>query len=163
MEHDNFQRSEYFRACYKSIGTHDELGFFIRLRPGHYIVVLFGRYLGKPEFANRTLRRLDQIWPLVSSSVRRQWDSLQLDESATPPADPFGALTECEREIALMILQGFSSEEIALHASISPQTIKVHRRNIYSKLRISSAMELFRKYLVAAPPPATDGTLTATL
>ncbi|MNY57893.1 Transcriptional regulatory protein UhpA [compost metagenome] len=52
-------------------------------------------------------------------------------------------LTERERETAQLILQGFSSKAIAQCMGISPETVKVHRRNLYHKLNVSGHAELF--------------------
>ncbi len=54
-----------------------------------------------------------------------------------------GILSERENEIAAMMLRGSTTEAIAEHIKISAATVKVHRRNIYSKLNISSQAELF--------------------
>jgi DNA-binding CsgD family transcriptional regulator len=58
--------------------------------------------------------------------------------------DRFDArLTVREVETARLILQGFSSKAIAQQLSISPETVKVHRRNLYHKLNVSGHGELF--------------------
>lgn len=48
-----------------------------------------------------------------------------------------------EVETARLILQGFSSKAIAQQLGISPETVKVHRRNLYHKLNVSGHGELF--------------------
>jgi DNA-binding CsgD family transcriptional regulator len=42
-----------------------------------------------------------------------------------------------------MILRGHSSVSIGLQLEISPQTVKVFRKQLYKKCRISSQAELF--------------------
>ena len=62
--------------------------------------------------------------------------------------DRFDArLTVREIETARLILQGFSSKAIAQQLGISPETVKVHRRNVYRKLGISSQTQLLSIYL----------------
>ncbi|MHA7200753.1 response regulator transcription factor, partial [Burkholderia pseudomallei] len=63
----------------------------------------------------------------------------------------FGAplLTEREMAIARLVLRGNSSKAIAERLAISPETVKVHRRHLYSKLGISSQPELFSLFLQA--------------
>jgi DNA-binding CsgD family transcriptional regulator len=58
-------------------------------------------------------------------------------------------LTKREAEITAFILQGHSSLSISLILNISTETVKVHRKNIYRKLRISSQAELFMKLSMA--------------
>ena len=46
-----------------------------------------------------------------------------------------------------LVLQGHSSESIGLKLDISTGTVKVHRRNVYRKLGISSQIQLLSIYL----------------
>ena len=52
-----------------------------------------------------------------------------------PAAEP---LTAREREVLRLIAEGFSNQELAARLHLSPQTVKVHTRNIYSKLGVAS-------------------------
>jgi LuxR family maltose regulon positive regulatory protein len=47
-------------------------------------------------------------------------------------------LTAREREVLRLIAEGFSNQELAARLHLSPQTVKVHTRNIYSKLGVAS-------------------------
>ena len=48
-------------------------------------------------------------------------------------------LTKRELELLALIAQGLSNHDIAERLFISPQTVKVHVRNIYSKLGVEQA------------------------
>ncbi|MCY1250836.1 Bacterial regulatory protein, luxR family [compost metagenome] len=48
-----------------------------------------------------------------------------------------------EAEVIRLMLKGHSTKSIARHLGNSPETVKVHRKRIYSKLKISSQGELF--------------------
>jgi DNA-binding CsgD family transcriptional regulator len=62
------------------------------------------------------------------------------------PADnPISSLSERELEIARLIAQGDSSEEIAKKLYISPFTVKAHKRNIFEKMKVRKATELISK------------------
>ncbi|HEU4328046.1 MAG TPA: LuxR C-terminal-related transcriptional regulator [Roseiflexaceae bacterium] len=52
-----------------------------------------------------------------------------------PAAEP---LTAREREVLHLIAEGLSNQELAARLHLSPQTVKVHTRNIYSKLGVAS-------------------------
>jgi LuxR family transcriptional regulator, maltose regulon positive regulatory protein len=52
-----------------------------------------------------------------------------------PAAEP---LTAREREVLTLIAEGLSNQELAARLHLSPQTVKVHTRNIYSKLGVTS-------------------------
>ena len=52
-----------------------------------------------------------------------------------------------EKAIIELVLQGHSSESIGLRLGVATGTVKVHRRNIYRKLKISSQAQLMSLYL----------------
>ena len=66
-----------------------------------------------------------------------------IDRYQNISGDGTKALSRREAEIAALIAQGHSSRAAGLCIGISDQTVKVHRRNIYKKLQISSQNELF--------------------
>jgi LuxR family maltose regulon positive regulatory protein len=55
--------------------------------------------------------------------------------SLDPAVEP---LTAREREVLRLIAEGLSNQELAARLHLSPQTVKVHTRNIYSKLGVAS-------------------------
>ena len=56
-------------------------------------------------------------------------------------------LTEREREIAHLLLRGHSVKSSARVLEISPETVRMHRKNLYTKLEISSQAELFALFI----------------
>ncbi len=52
-------------------------------------------------------------------------------------------LTSREVEIGQLMLSGFSSKNIATRLDISVETVRVHKKHIYTKLDINSQSELF--------------------
>ena len=61
-----------------------------------------------------------------------------LVESATQPVVPGNDLTEREREVLKLMVDGLSNSQIAHELIISPSTVKYHIGNIYSKLGVES-------------------------
>ena len=65
------------------------------------------------------------------------------------------ALSERELEVLRLVAAGASNNEIAHKLIISPNTVKVHVRNIYSKLgvlsRTDASMEAIRRGLITVP------------
>jgi DNA-binding NarL/FixJ family response regulator len=60
------------------------------------------------------------------------------------PEDEGGLLTEREREVLKLVVEGYTSREIADLLYLSKRTVMCHRANIASKLGIHNRMELVR-------------------
>jgi DNA-binding CsgD family transcriptional regulator len=106
---------------------------------------------------------LRKVEPLVAAMVRQYWAKLaHRFESAAGPrrgrkAGGLSQVTDAvwhglklsarEAAIVELVLQGHSSESIGLKLGIATGTVKVHRRNVYRKLGISSQTQLLSIYL----------------
>ena len=64
-----------------------------------------------------------------------------LVEAANQPAAPGHDLTEREREVLALMIEGLNNTQIAGKLSVSPSTIKSHVSNILSKLGVASRTE----------------------
>lgn len=155
---DQFQRNEYFKSYYARTTLTDELAFFARLSPGVSVTVCIGRdATTAARFSARSCAEARKIAPVVNALVKKNWPDLTVPYC--PPKDiPASlraqlkrdrniALSRRQSEVALLILQGHSSVSIGLVLGISPQTVKVIRKQLYKKCLISSQGELY--YLIA--------------
>ena len=59
-------------------------------------------------------------------------------------ASPVERLSDREFEVFQLVGQGRSTREIAAHLHLSVKTVEVHRANIKTKLKLTSAVELVR-------------------
>ncbi len=100
---------------------------------------------------------LERLWSAASRAARSRRGShakfhqsapretLQLDERPRTVPEAYWRwmnLTEREREVARLAVQGKSSRRIGEELMISENTVENHRKHIYHKLNISSAHEL---------------------
>lgn len=173
---DRFQHSEYFRRYYSETNLVDEAALFVELSPGRWLFYSIGRRRGEPRFRARELTSLRRVLPVFAALNQRHFGLGHLrglgvpqvqgprkaapvpGDSPRPPEEgqsvsdalaAFGAeeLSGREQEVAGLILRGHSSESIARLIGISRGTVKIHRKNLYRKLRISSQSELFARFL----------------
>jgi DNA-binding CsgD family transcriptional regulator len=166
---DRFRQSEYYRAHYARTRIGEEVGFFFGL-PGEVVGVLsFARWNDHPPLTRDDEALLRAVEPALGSLCARHWagaaarfpgvvrhagGAVRSGPAAGPlplarALERFGAaqLSNREREIVTYVLQGHSTESIARHLDISPGTVKIHRKNIYRKLGISTQAELFASFL----------------
>jgi DNA-binding NarL/FixJ family response regulator len=61
-----------------------------------------------------------------------------------PPDDPIAALTDREREIFQLVVEGRTSAQIAGLLCISPKTVENHRMHVMEKLGVHSTTALLR-------------------
>ena len=146
---DRFAETEYYRRHYQATGIVDEIGFILKL-PHADAVLSLSRIGGVPVFSRRDIARLERAAPVVRALCERHWH----DRFSPPDVEEKAAaaishplLSKRELEIVTLILKGHSTYSIAATLALSPNTVKVHRRQAYAKLTISSQAELFHLFL----------------
>jgi DNA-binding CsgD family transcriptional regulator len=157
---DRFFASEYYRSYYVQTGLAEEVGFFVPTPDGVTVVLSLMRREGSGAFRDPEYALLRKAEPMVAAMVQANWGTLarQFDHSsrtrgpggqaeAKARARISERLTQREAGIIELVLQGHSSESIGLRLGVATGTVKVHRRNIYRKLRISSQAQLMSLYL----------------
>lgn len=80
----------------------------------------------------------DRLRPFSEQIMATLHGSLGPLASNTPVERLIEPLTEREREVLQLIAQGLSNQDLAERLHLSLQTVKVHTRNIYGKLGVSS-------------------------
>lgn len=154
---DRFRSSEYYRQYCERTHLLDEMDFLAEVSADTTVVLVVGRRAHM--FSRAELRCLELIEPTVIACLCKIWarhdtggEQISRDEvhdRLTKCFEGFGetVLTRREREISLLLLRGHSSKSVARELKIAPGTVMVHKRNLFSKLGISSQYELFSLFI----------------
>jgi DNA-binding CsgD family transcriptional regulator len=152
VEPDEFRDSEYHKAYYGKKGVADEGMFLIRVAHRTAIVLMVERVKKARAFSTTEIISLRAISHLIAEVVKTHFRltgvplaSHESRNELLQTVKLFGSefLTSRERDVAMLILRGHSSKSAARELGISPETERVHRRRLYSRLSISSHSELF--------------------
>ncbi|MDA7966503.1 helix-turn-helix transcriptional regulator [Ruegeria sp.] len=152
---DRFETSEYFRKYYNECRMIDEVGALHRVNADTVVHWSLGRVKGFPKYTRGDVRKFKSLCHAIMPKLA-QLASVDVPDRQAPPSsgtlaeiyrslstDPQTRLSQREADVAALITQGHSSHSIAVNLGLSIHTVKVHRRNIYKKLSISSQNELF--------------------
>ena len=152
---DAFQRSRYMIEYYQGTGLLDELGYVAYPVPGVTLTLCMGRDGATGRvFSAREIEVAARIAPLVIALAEAHWAGLAA-AGATPDMPPVRRLVAAlqqargirlsprQAEVALLILRGHSTPSIALVLGVSAQTVKVFRRQLHARCRVTSQAELF--------------------
>ncbi len=154
---EGFFESEYYQRYLVKVGLVDECGYLVQFDNGQFINISMGRHEGLGCFTTAELGMLRALTPLIDSLCQMHWKQVfaqgsehgQLNRQLDNALTNFGSskLTPRECEIVRLLLQGHSSNSIAERLHISRETVRMHRRNIYSKIDIGSQSELFNLFI----------------
>jgi len=97
---------------------------------------------GRREMLN-AIRQVHEQGAFLSNNIAQE--VLQdYSQAGRPNEEDENHLTDRERQVLQLIVQGKSNKEIALELGISPKTVSVHRTNLMSKLNVQNTVELIR-------------------
>ncbi|MFZ1470840.1 MAG: helix-turn-helix transcriptional regulator [Paracoccaceae bacterium] len=150
---DAFQRSRYYTEYYRGTTLLDEVTFIAYPVAGVSLTLCLGRDGSSGRvFSADDLALCHRLAPIILALATRHWS--QLDAQIGPALDVAGDLvlalerqgvriTPRQAEVALLILRGHSTPSIGLRLGVSPQTVKVFRRQLYQRCGLTSQAELF--------------------
>ncbi len=153
---EGFEKSEYYRCYFKYTDIKDEVGYIIHLSDDKFLNISLSRLSLSQRFNQPQIAVLKDINAVIETLCKKHWDS----QPTTKPDSPlpmqldsalkhFGTayLTERESQVVHLFLHGHSTKSIAERLGISPETVKLHRKNSYAKLDVSSQAELFYLFI----------------
>ncbi len=159
---DRFLQSEYYRSYYVRTGLAEEICYIFYLPNDVAVVISLMRSGASTRFSAREFKLLVSVTAIVISLAQRHWrevpDWFETDVTDADKIDErsiiektvttiFGTrITPRETQVVAQVLEGHSSESISKRLGISVGTVRIHRRNIYAKLGISSQQELFSMF-----------------
>ncbi|MFY9334250.1 MAG: helix-turn-helix transcriptional regulator [Porticoccaceae bacterium] len=155
---EGFEKTEYYRSYFKYTEIKDEVGFIIHLSATQFINISMGRLTFAQRFNRTHISIFQGIAPVIETLCKLQWGAKasanQPQENKLPSQldsalKHFGTayLTERETQVVQLFLHGHSTKSIAERLGISPETVKLHRKNSYAKLDVSSQAELFYLFI----------------
>jgi DNA-binding CsgD family transcriptional regulator len=155
---DRFHSSEYYKQYCDQTHLKDEMDFLVDVGGGSALAMVVGRR--EKMFSKTELARLELIEPIICAAMRRTWERWRQGNKRSEPDKGihqrliecyrnFGddVLTQREREITQLLLRGHSTKSVARELDIAPGTVMVHKRNLFSKLGITSQYELFSRFI----------------
>lgn len=153
-----FPDSEYYRHFYEQTSVTDEVRYIVPAKPGTAVHVFIEREGSEQPFRYRELALLECLEPLVRAFIltHEVWRNAESTEER--PFQRFdlrsqiqglgaGILTLREVDTVELMLKGHSTKSMARVLGIDDGTAANHKRNIYAKLEIHSAAQLFDLFL----------------
>ncbi|MCV6603806.1 MAG: helix-turn-helix transcriptional regulator [Porticoccaceae bacterium] len=154
---NGFGSSEYYRSYYRYTGLTDEFGYVMLIGEHTGINIALGRTQTSQGIGHRDIQVLKEITPTIAALCSQHWgqqaihhqDGSNLPHQLESALDSFGCsmLTDRETQVVQLFLHGHSTRSIAEKLGISPETVKLHRKNSYAKLDVCSQAELFYLFI----------------
>lgn len=159
VAYPQFRLSTYFHDYFRHNVVGDEIQLLTSFKEGNESRGVLSLSLGsRQRFSARDYGLLAIISPWVLPLLRLatrytlgdirmpadQSTRSNIEKKLRELVEP--RLTEREIQTAQLLLSGQSTKGIAAHMGISPETAKVHRRNLYEKLGITSQAEIFARF-----------------
>lgn len=155
---NGFRESEYYNVFYKKLGLCDEVCALIQSEHNQSAVTIsLARHRQEQPFSADEKKLLLTVYPLLNAIITR-WLNDKADDTSVNFGNhldsalaTFGCsvLTPRECEVLQLILHGCSIKFVAKKLGNSLETIKHHRKNIYTKLDVRSQAELFYLFIAS--------------
>ncbi|PSS58570.1 helix-turn-helix transcriptional regulator [Pseudomonas sp. BBP2017] len=153
---DHFFDSDYYKTYYLGTGCSEDSYFIADIGDARKISLSLFQGCSGSRLSGEQVNLLRAVEPMVRELLARfarhglaQTGNAGGHNSLQAAFDSFGCqvLTDREREVAHMILRGHSAKSTAGELGISPETVRMHRKNLYQKLQINSQSELFARFI----------------
>lgn len=141
----NFTATEYYQRYFNYNVGGDEVQFNLLVEPQRMLCLSLG---ASQRYSDHHIGVLELVksWllPLMRLRIRFENTNDDGDGNFSLSSLPVGVqLTERENQVSQLMLAGCSTKEIARRLQISIETVRAHKKHLYSKLSINTQSELF--------------------
>lgn len=156
---DDYARFEqYYNSYFRHLKIQDEVGFIIPLglHKG-FVHIELAQIAGSELFRLDVIAQWQALFSLIEQLVLQHHQALLAQETRPVSScyfvDDFqrcfgsAVCTVREREVLTMMLEGHCVKAIARQLRLGLETVKMHRKNLYSKLGIGSHPELLALFI----------------
>ncbi len=114
---------------------------------GHGTVELCRRAFksGAAEFLEKPVDD-EVLLEALQNAVRQHVRSRERHQANQQAREHYAQLSEREREVLGLIVEGLTNKEIGRALGLSPRTVETHRANLFAKLQVDSLAHLIRHY-----------------
>ncbi len=118
---------------------------------GHGTVELCRRAFkaGATEFLEKPVDD-EVLLEALQNAVRTHVRSRERHQANRQACELYAQLSEREREVLGLIVEGLTNKEIGRALGLSPRTVETHRANLFAKLQVESLAHLIRHYATLA-------------
>ncbi|MCV0441342.1 MAG: response regulator [Hydrogenophaga sp.] len=100
---------------------------------------------GAAEFLEKPVDD-EALLEALQNAVRQHVRSRQRHQADRTARERYAQLSEREREVLGLIVEGLTNKEIGRALGLSPRTVETHRANLFGKLQAPSLAQLIRHY-----------------
>lgn len=146
---EQFDDSDYYQRYFRLNIVGDEVQFNHPMSDGSTLCLSLGKH-DRFQPQDMAMLTLIQPWVLALMVQRFQYEQQLQPEPIQAGTDQLVApncqiqsLTSREQEVCQHMLDGLAVKQIAQRMDISVETVRAHKKHIYSKLGINSQSQLF--------------------
>ena len=169
---DRFLFTDYYQRYFRLNIVEDEIQFNQPIDANRTLSLSLG---AAHRFTPEEIAKLAMIQQWVIALMRQRYNYEQLSLPVQTIAETHNwqadldmsinntrgiSLTLREMDVSRLMLGGYSSKGIAQKLAISVETVKAHKKHIYSKLGINSQSQLFSVFLQAQEMPVHQNDLS---
>lgn len=100
---------------------------------------------GAAEFLEKPVDD-EQLLEALQNAIRSHVKSRQRHQGDSHARSRYAQLSEREREVLGLIVEGLTNKEIGRALTLSPRTVETHRARLFAKLETESLAQLIRQY-----------------